>query len=289
MNIFQCILSVAAASAATVATAAELPFRDGEKIAFLGDSITELGTKNPLGYVNLVMDGLAAAGLEVTAAPAGKSGHTSKNMLARVNRDVISKKPDWMFLSCGVNDAPNGIDNPGIPLEDYKANICSILDRCAKAKIKVIILTATPVVEEPEHVANKNLVAYNETLRAIAAERKLPLVDLSKRFNAFIDKKADKSVRLLTVDGTHMSPYGDILMAYTILQQLGLKPEILHACSTKWLEKKDGWITKMNLSLSVREMEQIKAVLPSGFTLEQWVNSVVREEIKRNPGPAAGK
>ena len=73
MNIFQCILSVAAASAATVATAAELPFRDGEKIAFLGDSITELGTKNPLGYVNLVMDGLAAAGLEVTAAPAGKS------------------------------------------------------------------------------------------------------------------------------------------------------------------------------------------------------------------------
>ncbi len=274
--------SIFAAALATISSttlcAVDFPFRDGDKIAFLGDSITELGTKNPLGYVNLVMDGLREAGLEVTAVPAGVSGHTSVNMLKRVDKDVIAKKPSWMFLSCGVNDAPNGIDNPGVPLENYIKNINTIIDKCDKAGIKVIILSATPVVEEPEHVANKNLVAYNDALREIAKKRNLPLVDLNKRFNQFIQHKEDKKVRVLTIDGTHMSPKGDLLMAVTILQTLKTDVDYKDLIE-RWMNQKNGHQIKMTLEISMNEMEHLKNYLPSGMTIQQWVNEVVRKEL----------
>ena len=38
--------------------------KDGETIAFLGDSITQQGHDNAVGYVNLVMKGLEVAGVK---------------------------------------------------------------------------------------------------------------------------------------------------------------------------------------------------------------------------------
>lgn len=83
--------------------AAELLVKSGQKIAFLGDSITA-GGMAPLGYVSLTIAGLKANGIEATAIGAGVSGHKSNQMLERLERDVINKKPDCMTLSCGVND-----------------------------------------------------------------------------------------------------------------------------------------------------------------------------------------
>jgi len=50
--------------------------KDGDKIAFLGDSITAQGNGNKTsGYVHLVMEGLRAQGLkDISAVPAGVSG-----------------------------------------------------------------------------------------------------------------------------------------------------------------------------------------------------------------------
>src|SRR5580765_7304015 len=64
------------------AAPAEIEIKSGEKIAFLGDSITEGGWGNPRGYVRLVMAGLEANGVKADAVPAGISGHKSDNMLA---------------------------------------------------------------------------------------------------------------------------------------------------------------------------------------------------------------
>ncbi len=207
-------------------------FKSGDKIAFLGDSITEWGATNrdgsvnPTGYVNLVLDAIRAKGANVEGIYAGVAGNMSVQMLKRLDNDILSRKPDWMFLSCGVNDAPNGYEderkNPGIPLEVFKKNITEILDRARANGIKVIVMTATPVVEEPEHKANTNLVPYNAFLREIAAARSLPLVDQNAAFNQYIDGKQDKAVRELTIDGTHMSVIGNKLMAGTILAALGL-------------------------------------------------------------------
>lgn len=93
---------------ASCGQAGEIVVQDGQTIAFLGDSITESGWINPTGYVNLAVAGLKATGIRVTVIPAGISGEKSDQMLKRLRRDVLDRKPDWMLLSCGVNDVWQG-------------------------------------------------------------------------------------------------------------------------------------------------------------------------------------
>lgn len=93
-------------SAASVMTAQEptvLAVKSGNTIAFLGDSITQAGAKKG-GYVSLTMDALKQNGIDAALIPAGVSGNRSTDMLARLDKDLISKSPQWMVLNCGVND-----------------------------------------------------------------------------------------------------------------------------------------------------------------------------------------
>ncbi len=168
----------AALMSSTLCRAGEgIALKSGEKIAFLGDSITQQGAGSPSGYVHLVISGLEANGIKATAIPAGISGHKSNDMLARLERDVISKKPDWMTLSCGVNDVWHGAN--GVPLEQYKKNIREIVEKAETAHIKVMILTSTMIGEDQSNENNKKLVAYNDFLRELATEKKCLLADLN--------------------------------------------------------------------------------------------------------------
>jgi len=90
--------------------------------------------------------------------PAGVGGNTSRDMLARLDKDVLSKKPDWMTLSCGVNDVWHGA-NGGVPLDQYQQNITSIVDQATAAGIKVVILTSTMITEDEATANNQQLVA----------------------------------------------------------------------------------------------------------------------------------
>lgn len=67
--------------------------KSGDKIAFLGDSITQGGAGHPAGYVRRVESGLQANGIKVTVIGAGISGHKSDQMLERLDRDVIRRSP----------------------------------------------------------------------------------------------------------------------------------------------------------------------------------------------------
>lgn len=206
-----------------------VPFKDGDKVAFLGDSITQWGTEhkdgtpNPDGYVRLVVAAIRAGGAAIEPIFAGIAGNTSRDMLKRVETDVFAKQPNWLFLSCGVNDAPNGIDNPGVPLAEYRDNLAKIVRRAKQDGVRVIMLEPTMVLEEP-HVANVNERAYVDAFRELAANSRLPLVPLNRAFTAAIGAKVDPKVREYTVDGTHMNKSGNRLMAETILETLGWGP-----------------------------------------------------------------
>jgi lysophospholipase L1-like esterase len=203
-------------------SAGDIPVKDGEKIAFLGDSITQ-GGMGPTGYVTLVIQGLKANGVNATAIGAGISGHKSNDMLARLQRDVLDKKPDWMTLSCGVNDVWHGAK--GVPLDQYKQNITQIVERAQAAGIKVVILTSTMITENPDEPNNHKLAAYNDFLRELAKEKKCLLADLNVAMQAQLDqreKAGQKRGKLLTSDGVHMNPFGNVMMATGVLRGFGL-------------------------------------------------------------------
>lgn len=238
--------------------APSLAVNNGDTIAFMGDSITAAGAR-PRGYITLVMSALKNEGLEVSHIAAGKSGNKSNDMLGRLDAQVISKKPQWMTLSCGVNDVWHfklrlgKRTFKGVSLADYKTNIAAIIDKAQTANIKVMILTSTMIGEDPERELNKNLIPYNEFLRKIAKEKKCRMADLSKDMHEALKKIPDVTGRArmfgegnykrdiknkLTSDGCHMNPQGNIMMAKGILRAFGLSEAQIIAAEKSWSEKK---------------------------------------------------
>jgi len=228
------MMAAAALMTGSTLMAGEIAVKEGQKIAFMGDSITQAGA-GPKGYVTLVIKGLEAAGVKTTAIPAGISGHKSNNMLERLDRDALSKKPDWMTLSCGVNDVWHGAN--GVPLDQYKINITKIVDQCQTAGVKVMILTSTMIGEDQPNPNNQKLVAYNDFLKELAKEKKCLLADLNADMQAIITKAgAEKKGNILTGDGVHMNPAGDQMMALGVLKAFGLSDEELAKAKASWAD-----------------------------------------------------
>ena len=215
----------------------DLLVKDGEKVAFLGDSITQNGWTQPGGYVRLVAAGLNTLGIKIVPIPAGVGGNTSQEMLARLDRDVLSRKPDWLTLSCGVNDV--GHSDKGVDLEHYQQNVTSIVDQARAKGIRVMILTATPIQENLKNVQNQRLASHNDFLRQFAKERNLPLAELNLAFQATMKVETGPS-RHPTVDGVHMNPYGNRLMATGILRAFGVTDADLARVKRAWDQAPDG-------------------------------------------------
>lgn len=224
------LLIASIATLLSVAVNADVCIKNGETIAFMGDSITQQGNTSSSGYVNLVMKGLEIAGVKAKKIPAGVSGNKSNNMLDRLDRAVIARKPQWMTFSCGVNDVWHG--EKGIPLDQYKVNVTKIFDKCAAAGIKVIVLTATMIGEDPMGFNNKKLAAYNEWLREEAKKRNLRIADLNADMQSMLAeiRKTDKSRgNKLTKDGVHMAYKGNCMMAWGVLKAMGVEDSMKDA------------------------------------------------------------
>lgn len=269
------LLSCAFLSALVLNTSAQVSLKNGETVAFLGDSITQQGWDKPGGYVRLLVKGLESAGVKIEPLPAGVGGNKSPDMLARLQRDVLAKNPDWLLLSCGVNDVWHGERNQGVSLEDYARNITEIVDRAQAAGIKVLLLTATMISEDPAANNNQKLAPYNEFLRALAKEKKCLLADVSADMIAGVNeaKKANPSgSRFFTTDGVHMGYSGNAMMARTILRAFGVTDANIKAAESEW-DKIPG-THALTLGLSKSEYDAlVKAAADQKTSPEKFLRS----------------
>ncbi|MEI6178897.1 MAG: GDSL-type esterase/lipase family protein [Verrucomicrobiota bacterium] len=253
---------------------AEIPIKPGEKVAFLGDSITQQGQGSPGGYVQLVGSGLAANGVKIEIVGAGISGHKSNQMLERLGRDVLSKKPQWMTLSCGVNDVWHGAN--GVQLEDYKKNITAIIDQAQAAGVKVMILTSTMIKEDQATAENQKLVGYNDCLRALAKEKKCLIADLNADMQATIAEAAKTRPakgNYLTSDGVHMASAGNVMMATGVLKGFGLNADEITKAKNAWLDIPNTSNLAAKIGISQRQAQQLdKLAAARNTTADKLIN-----------------
>src|SRR5580700_3742528 len=75
------------------------------RIVFFGDSITAEGVK-PAGFITLVEQAIEARGQKnlYDLVGAGIGGNTVTDLYLRLEDDVPSKTPDFVFIWIGVND-----------------------------------------------------------------------------------------------------------------------------------------------------------------------------------------
>ena len=86
----------------------EKVIQTGDTLVFMGDSITQFGKNTVDGYLRLVVQGLAANGINVTWYGVGISGQTAVQMKNRFKADVLDKHPNVVTIFAGVNDCAFG-------------------------------------------------------------------------------------------------------------------------------------------------------------------------------------
>jgi lysophospholipase L1-like esterase len=177
------------------------------------------------------------ASQDIQVINAGVAGDRSNEMLARFEKDILGPKPDLITISVGVNDVwrgfsasnPKGDGPEGIPLDEFRKNVESIVSQGTAAGATVIVLSGTPIGENMQNPANVKAKDYNDALKDIASTHHLLFVDLQKPFRTLIAdyrKTTGASDFFLTVDGIHMNDDGNLVMAHTLLTALGITPEM---------------------------------------------------------------
>jgi len=226
MKLRYAILTALALCAPSSACAAE-PLKKGEKIVFLGDSITAGGV-SPKGYVTLIKSALTEKhkdlGIEIVGA--GISGNKVPDLQKRLEKDVLAKKPTVVVIYIGINDVWHGESDPakGTSKEKFEEGLKEIIGKIKDAKARVILCTPT-VIGEKKAGANKldaKLDEYADISRKVAKDTGTEMCDLRK---AFVDHLAknnadDKDKGILTTDRVHLNDAGNKLVAETMLATL---------------------------------------------------------------------
>lgn len=215
-----------------------------KKIVFLGDSITEgcFGFYSaPCGFdtyrqpEDCFVTKVAKALKEKygDAAPevinAGVSGNKAGNGLDRLQKDVLDKKPDIVFVCFGLNDAAWSLIN-------YRNAMSGIFAKLAENGIKSVLLTpnmmctyvSDKAIECSRKAAAKCSVAQTsgrmdetvETARACAAQYGADVCDVYAEWKKMYDSGTDIT-ELLSNHINHPTPEMHDLFAARILETLG--------------------------------------------------------------------
>jgi len=220
--------AMAAVAASSAAGDAPGELKKGDRIVFLGDSITQ-GGGGPTGYVTLIEKALAGAhkdlGIEVVNA--GISGNKVADLRGRIDRDVIAKQPTVVVIYIGINDVWHGEHDParGTAAGAFEAGLRELIGKCKAAGARVVLCTPSVIGEKRAgaNALDAKLDAYAGITRWVAKEEKVGLCDLRK---AFLDHEAahnpeDKEAGILTGDRVHLNDAGNKLVAGAMLEALG--------------------------------------------------------------------
>lgn len=206
-----------------------MEFKSGDKVLFIGDSITDCdrrGNAKPLGtgYVKLVADLIFARypELKIEIVNMGVSGDTVKHLAARWDTDVIAQNPDWLFISIGINDVWRQLDSNGVGavyLPEYEELYRSILRKTrAATKAKICLMETGVIGEDLNSQGNKLLEPYNEVIHKLADEFGLTVVPINQDFRRCLAARPEVK---LTHDGVHPTAIGHMVMALSVLGSVG--------------------------------------------------------------------
>lgn len=164
---------------------------------------------------------------------AGVPGDNSRAILARLEKDALSRNPSLCIVMAGTNDSLNSAAL--LPPEEFSSNISEILSRLSCSGSKIILMTPPPF-HEPYLLARHPASAYGEegpgaslakvvaALRRISGSSGIPLVDMHKIFSSIGDVGETQSSLIRnpansgSADGVHPTAEGYRVIAAALFQ-----------------------------------------------------------------------
>ena len=146
----------------------------------------------------------------------------------------LQTKPDYMLIQFGHNDMESKDHNPRrTTMAEYEANLRRYIDEARAAGIKPVFVTPlTRRYFEADGKIHSDLAAHSMTMKKVAAEMKVPLIDLQHDSIAYLDKVGEQEGNTLAItkkdddgktifDKTHLNWKGSYIFGRIVAVDMG--------------------------------------------------------------------
>lgn len=210
--------------------------KNGDRIVFAGDSVTDAGSLNPVGegsvgdnlgrgYVRMIDNLIHSCypELKIRITNSGISGNKSRDLLERFDRDVISLNPDWVSICIGINDVWRHFDTPSMKEKlvcekEYEENLEKMI--IASKNIAKGVFVMSPYYIEPSEsdCMRKKMDKYGQICKVLSGKYGCIFVDLQEVFTKFCNENHSS---FIAWDRVHPNMIGATLIAKAFLGKCG--------------------------------------------------------------------
>ncbi|MDA3924977.1 MAG: SGNH/GDSL hydrolase family protein [Kiritimatiellae bacterium] len=279
------LIAVAAALFITIVSgAAPAPraFADGDRVCFVGDSITHGGLYH--SYITLFY-ATRFPDRDIKTINNGISGDSASGATRRFDWDIAEHKPTVSTIMMGMNDVNRGLYGKENPDETNLASRKSALDRHnasmrklseqLKAVNSEIIYITPSIYDQTSTMEKENLYGVNDALekcgeeaRKLATEFNGSVVDfhgVMSRVNAEY-QKADPKRTIVGGDRVHPHALGHLVMAYTFLKAQKISPcvsqVVIDSSTGKLAESRNVKVSELVAKADEVRFSSIEKALP---------------------------
>ena len=226
------VAALAGLTLAAGTTRADFALRDGDTVAFLGDSITAAR-----GYTKTVelYTLLRFPERRVRFFNAGQGGDTAAGAVGRLERDVFSHGATVVTVAFGINDIAWGTKADATHKKAYLDGIRTVVEQCRAHGARVFVCSPAITDVPPDEAEKGFLQSMTDEGLALAKSLGAEAIDVQRGMRAvqrrILEAEKDqkdpaKRTRLHVADGVHLNDLGHLSMAYTLLKGLGAPAEV---------------------------------------------------------------
>lgn len=157
----------------------------------------------------------------------GISGNTSRDLIARFDRDVVDLKPDWVSICIGINDVWRQFDSPALTdlcvlPDEYEKNVENMILK-VKGKVKGIFVLSPYIIEpKTEDMMRKRMDEYVNICKGLADKHKCIFVNFQEMYSKYCKIRHSSYIAW---DRIHPNQIGATLMAREFLKKCKFKYE----------------------------------------------------------------
>ncbi|MGE0759284.1 MAG: GDSL-type esterase/lipase family protein [Pirellulaceae bacterium] len=198
------------------------------RIVALGDSITKgvrTGVTEEQTFSSILSRRLQTEGVQAEVTNVGIGGERTDQALARLQQDVLQRRPHVVLVMYGTNDSyvDTGRSESRLSADQFRSNLLELMSRIRDAGATPVVMTEPAWAEDcrPNGLGedpNIRLAPFMEQCRRVAREAGVPLVDHYAHWSALAAKGA--KLQPWTTDGCHPNPVGHEELANRIVQTL---------------------------------------------------------------------
>lgn len=210
-------------------------FSSGDKIVFIGDSISDYKRKKPIGeglfnawghsYVANVASLLGCMYPEehLRVISMGIDGNQICDIETRWQTDVMELKPDWVCVLIGINDVWRQFDSlelkeTHVPPENFRKTYEALIERTLPRVKGMIVMT--PYFMEPNRVdpMRARMDEYGMIVHDLAEKHGLVFVDLQAGWDSLFKHMHPSNIAW---DRVHPNQVGCMYIAKQFLKSVG--------------------------------------------------------------------